>query len=304
MAPTSFSSEGFLADLVSHKLIIPSGVEGVFGRSAAFEDVVQRFDALVSRLTENDGAERMFFPPVLDRRVFEKSGYLDSFPQLAGTVFSFDGTDAHHEELRGRVRDGKPWSDLLRMTSVVLAPAACYSVYPTCAGTVLENGKLVDTHNWVFRHEPSSEPTRLQAFRMREIVRIGTPELVVDWRDRWLERGLDLLLSLGLSAKPETASDAFFGRGGRFLAQSQRQQELKFELVVPIISEKQPTAVCSFNYHQSHFGEIFDISTPGGEIAHSACLGFGMERIAMALFKTHGFIPAEWPQAVRERLWR
>jgi len=46
---------------------------------------------------------------VLDRRVFEKSGYLDSFPQLAGAVFSFEGTDAHHEELRTRVHEGKLW---------------------------------------------------------------------------------------------------------------------------------------------------------------------------------------------------
>ena len=304
MTATPFSSQGFQADLVRHKLIIPGGVKGVFGRGAVFEDVVQRFDALVSRLTEGDGAERMFFPPLIDRRVFEKSGYLDSFPQLAGAVFSFDGTDADHEELRARVRDGKPWSDLLVMTSVVLPPAACYSVYPTCTGTVPENGRLVDTHNWVFRHEPSPEPTRLQAFRMREVVRVGTADLVVEWRNRWLERGLELLRSLELPARAQTASDAFFGRGGRILAQSQRQQELKFELVIPVISEDQPTAVCSFNYHQSHFGEIFDIFTPGGQVAHSACLGFGMERIAMALFKTHGFVPAEWPQPVRERLWR
>jgi seryl-tRNA synthetase len=280
-------------------------VPGVFGRSAAFEDVVQRFDALVSRVTEADGAERMFFPPVIDRRIFEKSGYLDSFPQLAGAVFSFEGTtDVHHEALRARVHEGKPWGDLLSMTSVVLAPAACYSVYPTCTGTVPDDGRLIDTNNWVFRHEPSPEPTRLQAFRMREVVRVGTPDVVLAWRDRWLERGLELLHSLGLPVRPQTASDAFFGRGGRFLAQSQRQQELKFELVLPLISEEAPTAVCSFNYHQDHFGELFDIRTRGGEVAHSACLGFGMERIAMALFKTHGFVPAEWPEAIRERLRR
>lgn len=303
MTATTFSSSGFHDDLVRHKLIIPGGVAGVFGRSAVFEDVVQRFDALVSRLTEGDGAERLYFPPVVDRRVLERSGYLSSFPQLAGAVFSFEGTDAQHEELRGRVQDGKPWSDLLRMTSVALAPAACYSVYPTCTGTVPAEGRLVDTQNWVFRHEPSPEPTRLQAFRMREVVRVGTPDLVVAWRDRWLQRGLEMLRSLGLPVRPETASDAFFGRGGRMLAQSQRQQELKFELVLPIISEETPTAVCSFNYHQAHFGEIFDICTPDGESAHSACLGFGMERIAMALFKTHGFVPASWPDAVRQKLW-
>ena len=57
------------------------------------------------------------------------------------------------------------------------------------------------------------------------------------------------------------ASDPFFGRGGRMLAVSQRELKLKFEILVPVISEEKPTAVCSFNCHQDHFGKIFDIKT-------------------------------------------
>ena len=30
-------------------------------------------------------------------------------------------------------------------------------------------------------------------------------------------------------------------------------------------------------------------------------LGFGLERIVMALFKTHGFDPEKWPAQVRSR---
>lgn len=303
MATTQSRAQELHADLVRHKLIVPGGVAGVFRRGAVFEDVVQRFDALVSRVTEKDGAERMFFPPILDRKVFEKSGYLDSFPHLAGAVFSFEGTDAQHQELAARAREGKPWSDLLTMTEIILPPAACYNVYPSCTGVVPDNGRIVDTTNWIFRHEPSPEPTRMQSFRMREVVRVGTGELCLAWRDTWLQRGLALLQSLELPARAAVASDPFFGRAGRLLAQNQTQQELKFEIVIPIISDESPTAVCSFNYHQGHFGEIFDIRTQDGSVAHSACLGFGMERIAMALFETHGMVPAEWPAAVRERLW-
>jgi seryl-tRNA synthetase len=303
MPSNTVSGQDFHADLVRHKLILPVDEPGAFGRGPVFEDVVQRFDTLVSHITKGDGAERMLFPPILDRRVLEKSGYLDSCPQLAGSVFSFEGDDVQHRELAARVREGKPWGDLLAMTTVMLTPAACYPVYPSCAGTMPQSGRLIDTHNWIFRHEPSPEPTRLQAFRMRELVRLGAPEVVVEWRNRWLERGLDFLLSLGLPARSEAASDPFFGRGGRLLAAGQRQQELKFEIVVPVLTEAPPTAVCSFNYHQDHFGESFGIRTMDGRVAHSACLGFGMERIAMALFKTHGFVPAEWPAAVRERLW-
>ena len=70
-----------------------------------------------------------------------------------------------------------------------------------------------------------------------------------------------------------------------------------------VITGEEPTAVASFNYHQDHFGRIFAIRTPAGEIAHTACLGFGLERCAMALFRTHGMVPADWPNAVREKLW-
>jgi seryl-tRNA synthetase len=84
---------------------------------------------------------------------------------------------------------------------------------------------------------------------------------------------------------------------------SQKEQNLKFEVMVPVISAAEPTALCSFNYHQDKFGSEFGIHTADGAVAHTACLGFGMERVAMALFKLHGFVPDAWPTAVRRLLW-
>jgi seryl-tRNA synthetase len=302
MGSTS-ASEQFYDGLVESGLIIPVGVPGVFGRSGVFEDVLRAFDEHVSRIASEDGAERMLFPPTIDRRVLEKSEFLDSFPQLAGTVFSFAGGDDAHAELSSRVHAGKSWAPLQAMTDVVLSPAACYPVYPSFTGTVPTEGRLVDMQNWVFRHEPSREPTRMQAFRVREFVRVGMPAVVLAWRNMWLVRGLSIMRSLGLPAEPMVANDPFFGRGGRMLAASQREQQLKFEVAVPVISDDQPTALCSFNWHQEHFGRLFDIKTHDGAVANTACLGFGMERVCMALFRHHGFDPKTWPASVREKLW-
>jgi seryl-tRNA synthetase len=205
--------------------------------------------------------------------------------------------------LAERANSGQPWGDLLGQTGVVLNPAACYPVYPSFAGTVPPKGRLVTMLNWVYRHEPSPEPTRMQSFRVREFVKVGTPEQVVTWRDMWLKRGLDLLGSLGLEARSDVASDPFFGRGGKILAVNQKEQKLKFEVLVPVISREEPTAVCSFNFHQDHFGTVFGIQTPDGAVANTACLGFGLERVTMALFKRHGFDPSSWPSDVRQRLW-
>ena len=87
------------------------------------------------------------------------------------------------------------------------------------------------------------------------------------------------------------------------LADGQKGQKLKFEVLVPVISAENPTAVCSFNYHQEHFGHVFGIYTADHQVAHTACLGFGLERCVMALFKTHGFDVKRWPTPVRARLW-
>ena len=42
--------------------------------------------------------------------------------------------------------------------------------------------------------------------------------------------------------------------------------------------------------------------TADGDVAHSACVGFGMERIALAMLRTHGMDPSRWPSAVKARM--
>lgn len=293
----------FYEGLVEHGLILPTRVPGSFGRGPVFEDVLARFDALVMQLAKDDGADFYVFPPVIDRTIIEKTAYLDSFPNLAGTVFSFFGNEREAKALSAKVNAGEPWADTQGMTEVCLNPAACYPVYPVIAGELPAGGRLITMFQWVYRHEPSMEPTRMQSFRVREFVRAGAPEAVVEWRDTWLTRGLALLTELGLPARADVAADPFFGRSGKMLANAQIDQKLKFEVLVPVISEEKPTACCSFNYHQGKFGEAFGIRAAGGAVAHTACLGFGLERCVMALFKTHGFRPSEWPEAVRKRLW-
>ena len=298
-----YSIEGFYKGLVENGLIVPTRVAGSFGRGAVFENVLERVNWLITQIAKDDRAELFTFPPVIDRTIIEKTAYLDSFPHLAGTVFSFFGKDREAKALSAKVHAGEAWADTQGMTEVCLNPAACYPVYPVIAGTLPVGGRLITMTNWVYRHEPSLEPTRMQSFRVREFVRAGSPEAVVEWRDMWLQRGIDLLTSLGLPATSDVAADPFFGRSGAMLGDSQKAQKLKFEVLVPVISEQKPTALCSFNYHQDHFGKAFEINESGGEVAHTACLGFGLERVVMGLLCHHGFVPEKWPEGVRSRLW-
>ena len=157
--------------------------------------------------------------------------------------------------------------------------------------------------SYCYRHEPSDDVARMQMFRMHEHIRAADPEAVVTWRETWLDRLAQVAQSHSSSTHvPRIASDAFFGRGGKLLAVSQRDQGLKVEIVAPIGSEERPTAIMSLNYHQDHFGHLFDIRTADGEVAHTACVGFGLERMVLALYRRHGFNRASWSIRVRKAL--
>jgi seryl-tRNA synthetase len=293
-----------LARLVEHGLLIESGAPGIYGHSGAFEEIRTRLAARLSAQAAAEGAEPMRFPPLMPRRLLEDSGYLRSFPHLAGSVYAFDGDEEQAVVQAQRAERHEDWGEFQKMTELALAPAACYPVYPAIAarGPLQPGGVFVDAGGaWVFRHEPSHDPARRQMFHQHELVRIGEPHTVLAWRDEWANRGLELLRDLGLSVELEVASDPFFGRRGRMLAATQRSQALKLELVVEI-GELGPIALASFNHHREHFGAAFGIELPDGRVAHTACLGFGHERVVLALLAAHGFDPDSWPAAVRAHL--
>ncbi len=294
----------FLDELVDAGLLIPTGVHGLYARGWAFEQVRLAFDALVTRTAAPEAPEPLHFPPLIPREQLETSGYLGTFPHLAGTVFAFEGDEhaaAEQLELATRHED---WSAFQEMSEMVLAPAACYPLYPAVAarGRLPEGGVTLDTGDaYVFRREPSSDPARMQIFHMREIVRVAERETVIEWREAWRTRAEALLRSLGLELELDVANDPFFGRSGRILASAQREQELKWELLAPTAGAS-PTAIASSNYHQDHFGHTYELHTSAGEPAHTGCMAFGEERIALALLSAHGLDPSVWPEAVLEQL--
>jgi seryl-tRNA synthetase len=73
-------------------------------------------------------------------------------------------------------------------------------------------------------------------------------------------------------------------------------------LLIAIDNEAKPTACMSFNYHLNHFGEAWNIETADGSPAFSGCVGFGLERLTLALFRYHGLDVAGWPERLRHTL--
>jgi seryl-tRNA synthetase len=290
-------------DSIADALLLPTGIDGVYARTAVFEQIVNALSTLISRYRK-PGTEILHFPPVMSRRQLEKSGYLKSFPHFLGCVSCLSGTETEIRAAVERYDAGEDWTSDLSAADLVLSPAACYPVYPLVAsrGQVPAGGLLFDVTCDCFRREPSKMLDRLQSFRMREYVCVGAPAQVEEFRRHWMTRAQAFADQLGLSWRIDQASDPFFGRGGKLMAVSQVEQALKFELLVPVHSTEKPTACMSFNYHRDHFGTAWNLRTATGEPAHTGCVAFGTDRLALALFATHGLDLMDWPVAVRKAL--
>jgi len=296
-----------MSRILDANLLAPTGVLGLYARSADYQSVADGVSHMVNGWAAQLDATRFRFPPILARSTFAHTNYLESFPDLMGSVHVFEGGDPEHKELLRRVESGGDWPALLDPADVVLASAACHAVYPLCAGTVPGRGRYFDVISDCFRHEPSTQATRMQSFVMHEVVYVGTSEGAWEHREIGLARGMTMLADLGLDMSGEPASDPFFGRVGTVLAAGQLEEELKIEgvTVIPDVNgagKDGKTAIMSANCHRDHFGRAFSIETTDGATAHSACVAFGIDRIVVALLGAHGVDPAAWPFDVRSQL--
>ena len=128
IAPQAADPLDHLADTLFHRM----GTDGVYARTALYEDLVERLAALITRNREAN-TEVMRFPPVMNRAQLEKSGYLKSFPNLLGCVCGLHGTEREIHQAVSRFDAGGDWTTSLSPADLVLSPAACYPVYPIAA---------------------------------------------------------------------------------------------------------------------------------------------------------------------------
>jgi seryl-tRNA synthetase len=269
--------------MISSTALLPTSAAGVYLTARDFEAVVHGLGSALTTLAGASVQQSLRTPPVIARSIIERVGYHESFPHLLGRVSHGTGTDTPVE------------SDL------VLLPAGCYCVYPTFQGVRLNGYAELSIEATCFRQEESVEPGRLRSFRMREFVRLGAAEGCRDWRDNRIASAHDWLAELGLTTETVVASDPFFGSGSRLIRMLQVEQELKIELVAAI-APGQAQSVASGNYHKDQFGQLFAISDPEGAVAHSACIAFGYERLALALLHLYGENPRRWPKRVKKVL--
>lgn len=291
-------------ELIGSGIVVDLGGPGLYAHGPDFVRVYRAFDALMERTFAYLDAEVWRFPAVEPRSLFERTDYVASFPQLTAALVAFGGGDAEHVDLIRVREDGGCWEELFEPAGVLMSPAACHQLYGLLSGQRLDDSRIFDVHGACYRHEPSLDPLRMQAFHQHEYPFVGDADGALAHREAVGERMYELLLSLGLGVSYDVSNDPFFGRAGRLLACNQLSAAAKYEFSCPLFGDGQPSvALGSANYHGTHFATAFSITGADGQPASSACVGLGMERVVISLFAIHGMSAASWPPAVRELLW-
>jgi seryl-tRNA synthetase len=274
---------------------------GVVGFTKQFEDVLNGVQKMIYATETVSKRDTLNFPPVIARSVIDTTEYADSFPHLLARIKTLDEDDAP-KYLKG-IADGTPEDEMLETSDVVVVPAACYSLYPLVADGKVESGKMFYVAGNCFRAEASTEIGRFRSFRMHEFVYFGSLDECTTWRDRRADVAIDIFAELGMTAEKELATDPFFRPLQRVMGPSQIEQQLKYELVVPI-TEDRNIAIASANLHKDHLCHRFEIHGDDGGISNSTCAAFGMERVVLALIAHHGLDFDGWPPSVVDALSR
>ena len=127
VSPAGLHQPSTSTEEILERLFRPMGVDGVYSRTGAYEDVIDGLSGFITRLRPKT-AEVFRFPPVVSRALIEKSGYLESFPHLLGCVCALGGDEQRVEAAVDRFTAGGVWTDSVDPSELVLAPAACYPV--------------------------------------------------------------------------------------------------------------------------------------------------------------------------------
>ncbi|WP_093804372.1 hypothetical protein [Streptomyces sp. Wb2n-11] len=260
---------------------IKTGVRASAGLAALEAEptrLAETLDRICTRWAEASGAAALTVPPLLPVGDLASLDVYQNFPQLALVSAALDVETAGASQIEQEAARGALTAGSLLPADLALPSSACYGVYLYYRNRqVPHEGELVTVLGLCFRNEDHFDGLRrLKAFRMREVVALGTPEQVAAHLDRSAQFLDALAGEIGLPLVRRAASDPFYDSSGERAA---------FQQVVPVKHEYvyRGMAIASVNTHFTFFGERCSVSLPGGSSVSTSCVGFGIERWLHAL---------------------
>ena len=247
------------------------------------------------------------FPSLLTLADLRRTGHLESFPHAVSFVSHFredlEVLTAYAARLRRGAPDA-PAAGELAEAGCVLSPTVCYHAYRALEGAALpESGKALWAVGKCFRYEAGNLTgiDRLWDFTMLELIFLGGRSGVLAQREALLRETAAFARQAGYAFTLETANDPFFADGYAAKRLYQEIHELKFEMRLALPHRGDDLACASYNAHRDFFGTRFSLAA-GGAPAHTACVGFGLERWVYATVCQFGPDPERWPGILRDLL--
>ena len=279
---------------------------GLFAFRGDFLRVRTALDNVIRLAAGHHGAAELAYPSLWPVQMLQSIDYFHDFPQLvilaAGVAPGYDARTVFAERFRKESSTKTiacTSENGLAPASNVLAPTVCDCCYWLLRGQRDITDQIWTIHGQVFRNEasPDHRLDRLTAYTMREIVMVGGEAFVMERRETLIDEIIKLITDLDLGCEIVAADDPFFCNDALKKNAFQNIARLKYEVRVPLYG-KASTAVASINLHNDFFSRNYDFEAADGGHPISACIGFGYERLAYALFCRHGSELASWPRQV------
>ena len=262
--------------------------------------LVQRLDEILTGLaTSRLTADPVHFPSIISLSNAVRSGAVEHNPhQLFFVSTPKEGVD----NIEGLQKDAADNSELRRYLAPVqccLKTSACQPLYPMLEGEDFPDTRCFTMLGTCTRNESkrAARFERLSQFQMREIVCVGDEQSCTSFCEFSLDLFQQIIVDFDLNADVIQATDGFFVSNYDQLRLMQLIGNEKAELRVLIPHSGERIAVGSFNHHRFFFSRRFGF-TIQGQLASSACVGFGLERLAYGIMSRYGSDES----AVRSRL--
>lgn len=274
--------------------------DGLVGLRGSLLRLFRFFERTFRDLAAEYGAEENHYPVMVPSELLAELGYFGHFPQHITFCSHLPG-DLPLLERVAKTEHGQVPEDLaLDPARHVLTPAVCLPCYRQQRGAVIDGVRTLTMQNHVFRYEGvHHRPLRRGwDFTVRDIVFFGSYEELSRLRAEVMDRVIALCRSLDLAVTIELANDPFFLDASRDKAVYQRMGEVKYELLFPLAGGGS-LAASSFNLHRDYYTSVYETKRPTGELAESACMGFGLERWVYGFVTQKGLSEEGWAGAVK-----
>lgn len=261
---------------------------GVFLYQGALRALMQKLDQELKDLAIGMGAIEQDCPDTVPLSSLQQNGYLGAYPHHACFVSVAKADLKSLSELSGKKSD---LNESLVAPTSVLTPTVCYPCFEAMRGQSLsEKGTSITAISKCHRREYKTHQglERLQTFTMREWIVVGSEVWVSSQLDQMAEKVKSLVNRSGLSARLISATDPFFAGEALKKRPYQSLLGLKKELQLKLPYNDRWIAAGSFNLHRDTLVKSYGIKSETGSQLFSACVGFGLERFALAVLAQHG----------------